>query len=87
MLIFKRGSDQLIVRFEGNVTTMLKDGQPKTTMKGSYAVVSASGALAGTKGEGSYSGYFTAEDKYRIDWEGTRTVPHGVPGQELTLRV
>jgi hypothetical protein len=43
-------------------------------MRGSYAIDSATGALAGTKGEGSYSGYFTAEDKYRIDWEGTRTV-------------
>jgi hypothetical protein len=73
-VIFSKGSDQLIVRFEGNVTTTLKDGQPNTTMKGSYAIVSASGALAGTKGEGSYSGYFTGEDKYHIAWDGTRTV-------------
>jgi hypothetical protein len=73
-VIFSKGSDQLIVKFEGNVTTTLKDGPPKTTMKGKYAIVSATGALAATQGEGSYSGYFTAEDKYRIDWEGTRTV-------------
>ena len=84
-VIFSKGSDQLIVKFEGNVTTTLKDGQPKTTMKGKYAIVSATGALAGTQGEGSYSGYFTAEDKYRIDWEGTRTVQKGAmvsPGKE-----
>ena len=73
-VIFSKGSDQLLVKYEGNVTTTLKDGQPKTTMKGSYAIVSATEALAGTQGEGNYSGYFTAEDKYRIDWEGTRTV-------------
>ena len=60
-------------RSEGNVTTTLKDGQPKTTMKGKYAIVSATGALAGTQGEGSYSGYFTAEDKYHVDWEGSRS--------------
>ena len=84
-VIFSKGSDQLIVKFEGNVTTTLKDGPPKTTMKGSYAIVSATGELAGTQGEGSYSGYFTAEDRYRIDWEGTRTVQKGAmvsPGKE-----
>ena len=73
-LIFSKGSDQVIVKFEGNVTTMLKDGRPKTTMKGKYAINSATGALVGEKGEGNYSGYFTAEDKYHIDWEGTRTL-------------
>lgn len=73
-VIFSKGSDQLIVKFEGNVTTTLKDGKPNTTMKGKYVFVSATGALAGTQGEGNYSGYFTSEDKYHIDWDGTRTV-------------
>ena len=76
-VIFSKDSNQLIVRFEGKVVTTMKDGKPNTTMKGSYAVVSAGGALAGTKGEGGYSGYFTAEDKYHIDWNGTRTVQKG----------
>jgi len=76
-VIFAKGPDQLIVKFGGDVSTTLKDGQPNTTMKGSYAVVSATGALAGTQGDGSYSGYFTAEDKYHIDWDGMRTVQKG----------
>jgi hypothetical protein len=76
-VIFNKGSDQLIVKFEGNVTTTMKDGQPNTTMKGSYAVVSATGALAGSQGEGSYSGYFTAEDTFHVDWNGTRSVQKG----------
>jgi hypothetical protein len=83
-VIFSKGSEQLIVKFEGNVTTMLKDGQPNTTMKGKYVFVSATGALAGTQGEGNYSGYFSAEDKYHIDWDGTRTVQKDArvsPGQ------
>jgi hypothetical protein len=76
-VIFSKGADQLIVKFEGKITTTLKGGRPDTSMKGSYTVVSATGALAGTQGEGSYSGYFTGEDKYRIDWDGTRTVQKG----------
>jgi hypothetical protein len=76
-VIFSKGSDQQIVSYEGKVTTTMEDGRPNTTMKGQYTVVSATGALAGTQGEGSYSGHFTAEDKYQIDWEGTRTLQKG----------
>jgi hypothetical protein len=74
-VIFSKGSDQQIVRYEGLVTTTMKDGKPNTTMKGSYAVVGATGALAGTEGAGTYTGYFTAEDKYHVAWEGTRSKP------------
>jgi hypothetical protein len=73
-VIFSKGSDQLIVQYEGNITTTLKDGKPNTTMKGKYVFAGATGALAGMQGDGSYSGYFTAEDKYHIDWDGTRTI-------------
>lgn len=76
-VIFGKGSDQLVIRFEGNVTTTPKDERPNTTMKGRYTVVGATGTLAGSQGQGSYSGYFTAEDKYHIDWEGTRSVQKG----------
>jgi hypothetical protein len=76
-VIFEKGADRLIVKFEGNITTTMKDGKPNTTMKGSYAIDSATGALAGTQGKGNYSGYFTAEDKYHIDWDGTRSVQKG----------
>ena len=68
--IFSKGPDQRVVRFEGIVTTTLKDGKPNTTMKGTYAIVSGTGALAGVGGEGTYTGYFTAEDKYQVNWDG-----------------
>jgi hypothetical protein len=42
-------------------------------MKGKYVLVGGAGALAGIEGEGTYSGYFTAEDKFHIDWEGSRS--------------
>lgn len=71
--IFSKGPDQQVVKFEGLVTTTMKDGKPNITMNGKYDIVSATGALAGTEGAGTYSGYFTAEDKFHVDWEGTRT--------------
>lgn len=72
-VIFSKGPDQQFVRYEGNVTTTMKDGKPNTTMKGKYVFVGGSGALAGVEGEGTYSGYFIAEDKFHIDWDGTRS--------------
>jgi hypothetical protein len=73
-VVFSKGDDQQVVKFEGAVTTTMKDGKPNTTMKGTYVIVSTSGALAGAGGEGAYAGYFTAEDKYQLDWDGTRTI-------------
>ena len=70
--IFSRGEDRQIVRMNGKVTTTIKDGQPSTTMTGTWQVVDATGNLAGTRGEGTYSGYFLAEDKYHVDWKGLR---------------
>jgi hypothetical protein len=72
-VIYAKGSEQQVVKIDGMVTTTMKDGQPKTTFKGKWVVVNAKGALAGIKGEGTYSGHFTAEDKYHVDWEGTRS--------------
>ena len=72
-VIFSQGADQQFVRYEGNVTTTMKDGKPNTSMKGTYEIVAATGALAGTKGSGTYTGYFTAEDKYQVNWDGMRS--------------
>lgn len=74
-VIYTNGSDQQVVKFDGMVTTTMKDGKPNTTMKGNYVLVDGKGALAGIKGDGTYTGYFTAEDKFHVDWKGTRTQP------------
>ena len=74
-VIYTDGSDQEVVKFDGMVSTTMKDGKPSITMKGTYVLVGGTGALAGIEGEGTYSGYFTAEDKFHVDWEGSRTQP------------
>lgn len=69
-VIYSNGADQQIVKIDGAVTTEIKDGRPDTKFKGSWVVVKGAGRLEGAKGEGTYSGYFTAEDKFHVDWEG-----------------
>jgi len=73
-VIYQKGSDQEVVRFEGQVTTTMKDGHPNTKMKGKYEIVGGTGALSGIQGNGAYAGYFTAEDTYHVDWQGSRTL-------------
>jgi len=76
-VIYSKGSDQRVDRIDGIVTTILKDGQPKTTFEGKWVMVNGTGALAGIKGEGTYAGYFTAEDRFHVDWKGSRSEPKG----------
>jgi len=73
--LFAKGSDGQAVKFNGNVATEMKDGHPNTAVTGNWVVVSATGSLAGSRGEGTYTGYFTAEDKYHIDWKGSLEGP------------
>lgn len=68
---FTNGADQQVVRIEGMITTTLnEEGEPSTTMKGEWVIIKGSGRYEGIKGDGTYAGYFTAEDKYHVDWEG-----------------
>lgn len=72
-VIFSKGPDQLVVKINGVVTTTIKEGQPNTTFKGSWVTVSGAGSLASDEGEGTYSGHFTAEDRFHVNWEGSRS--------------
>jgi hypothetical protein len=76
-VIYSKGADQRVDRFEVMVTTILTDGHPKTTFKGKWVIINGMGALAGIEGEGTYAGYFTAEDRFHVDWEGSRSQPKG----------
>lgn len=70
-VIFTKDGDEQVVRVEGMVTTTLnEDGTPNTTFKGEWKVIRGGGSYEGVKGDGTYSGYFTAEDKFHVDWEG-----------------
>ena len=69
-VIFSKGSNQRVVAIEGAVTTTMKNGQPNTSLKDDWTIVSGQGALAAEKGNGTYSGYFTSQDNFHVDWTG-----------------
>ena len=75
-MIYTKGADQEVVKIDGLVTTTMKDGQPEHDLQGHlcHRQRSRRRSLA-SRAQGTYSGYFTAEDKYHVAWEGTRTTP------------
>ena len=44
---YSKGSDQRVDRVDGIVTTILKDGQPRTTFEGKWVMIKGMGTLAG----------------------------------------
>lgn len=70
---FSKGNDQQVVKIDSIITTIMKDGQPSTTMKGKWSIVKATGHLDGVRGDGTFTGYFTTKDKFHVDWEGRHT--------------
>jgi hypothetical protein len=45
-VIYTKGSERQIVKIDGAVTTVMQDGQPKTTFKGNYTIPPAMGPWA-----------------------------------------
>jgi hypothetical protein len=80
-VIFSKGGDEQVVKIDGTVRTVMKDGKPSTTFEGNYHFVSGKGVLAGRKGSGTYSGYFTAEDAFHVEWKG-----HASNGKEAAAK-
>jgi hypothetical protein len=66
------GSDSTIAKWSGNVTTVMKDGNPMTSFKGKWEYVGGTGKFAGVKGKGEYAGHFISANEYVVDWKGNR---------------
>lgn len=64
------GSDSTIAKWNGNVNTVMKDGNPMTSFKGKWEYVGGTGKYAGIKGKGEYSGHFVSATAYVVDWKG-----------------
>ncbi len=62
--------DEVIAKFSGQITTVMVEGKPNTTMKGSWSKIRGTGEYEGIKGSGTYDGHFISENEYVIDWNG-----------------
>ncbi len=66
------GTDSTIAKWNGNVNTVMKDGNPMTSFKGQWEYVGGTGKYKSIKGKGEYNGYFTSATEYTVDWKGRK---------------
>jgi hypothetical protein len=67
----EKGSDRIVVKWEGKITTTLSnEGKPVTTFKGNMWWVNATGKYENMHGVATYKGWFTSEKSYTVEWEG-----------------
>ena len=60
----------------GTVTTVMADGQPHTTVSGTYKMISGTGIFAGGEGHGTYTVTFTSKTDYKGEYKGVLTLPN-----------
>jgi hypothetical protein len=70
-VIIEKGSDRIVSRWEGKMTTKLSaDGQPVTTFEGNMWWTDATGKYENMHGTATYKGHFTSENTYSVEWKG-----------------
>jgi hypothetical protein len=62
-----------VVKINGTVRTVMKDGKPATTFAGNYDVVAGNGALTAMTGSGKYSGHFSTDKAFHVEWQGHKS--------------
>lgn len=66
------GTDSTIARWNGKVTTVMKEGNPMTSSKGQWEYVGGTGKYKDIKGKGEFNSYFTSATEYTVDWKGKK---------------
>ncbi len=66
----KTDEGNVVVQWQGTVSTIMKDNVPNTSFKGTWEDIKGSGKFLDMKGEGDYDGYFTSENTRVINWKG-----------------
>jgi len=68
---YTNGSDTVHAAWSGKVTTVMsQEGTPQTSFAGEWQYTGGTGPYANIKGSGTYSGHFTSQTEYVVDWKG-----------------
>lgn len=73
---FSKAGSAVVAAWHGRVTTVMsKEGQPRTSFRGTWRYIKGTGTFTGVRGQGTYSGHFTSKTAYVVDWKGSYTLP------------
>lgn len=60
----------------GTVKTVMADGQPHTTISGTYKMIAGTGLFAGGEGHGTFTANYTSKTDYKGEYKGTLKLPN-----------
>jgi hypothetical protein len=69
-ITFSLGSDTVISKWSGKVTTTMSNNTPMTSFAGTWTKVKGTGRYEGLNGKGTYKGHFVSATEYICDWNG-----------------
>lgn len=68
---FTKNGESTVTRWNGQVRTALSaEGNPVTTIEGTWTKVKGTGRYEGVTGSGTYKGRVISPTEYSVDWEG-----------------
>ena len=67
-----QGADSTIAKWTGNMSTVMKDGNPLTTGRGEWEYVGGTGKFQNIKGKGTWNAAMTSQTTYILDWKGKK---------------
>ena len=74
-ITFAKGENTVDVKWSGFVSTVIANGQPQISFRGTWEQVKGTGKYQGIHGKGSYTGHYISQTDYVVDWVGQSSVP------------
>ena len=74
-ITFAKGENTVDVKWNGFVSTVIANGQPQISFRGTWEQVKGTGKYQGIQGKGSYKGHYISQTDYVVDWVGQSSVP------------
>ncbi len=69
---FTKGGDTTFAKWQGKITTkVMPEGNPVTSLEGTYIYIKGTGSFENIKGEGTFKGEFTSKTEYTVEWQAS----------------
>lgn len=69
---FTKGGDTTFAKWQGKITTkVMPEGNPVTSLEGTYIYIKGTGSFENIKGKGTFKGEFTSKTEYTVEWQAS----------------
>jgi hypothetical protein len=67
-----KSGDTTFAKWQGKIKTkVMPEGNPVTSLEGTFIYTKGTGSFEKIKGEGTFKGEFTSKTEYTVEWQGS----------------